>query len=98
MRGKLAGRATVKLGESATAVCRCQGEGTAVFTTQRAFYFVSFALRGVEDLADAFERRPKATRTEYRPQLPASRFVRIIRQIQASFLSEMFRRCHNFKF
>jgi len=39
--GKLARRATVKLGESATAVCRCQGEGTAVFTTQRAFILLA---------------------------------------------------------
>jgi hypothetical protein len=40
-RGKLARRATVKLGESATAVCHCQGEGTAVFTTQRAFILLA---------------------------------------------------------
>ena|SRR5271167_901188 len=52
-RGELAHRANSKLGESATAVCRCQGEGTAAFTTQ-LFYFLSFALKGAEEQTDAF--------------------------------------------
>jgi len=42
MRGRLVRRAELfKLGESATAVVVCQGEVTAVFTTQRAFILLA---------------------------------------------------------
>jgi len=45
-------------------------EGTAAFTTQLV-YFVSFALKGAEELTDASRGRPEATQAYDWPSLPA---------------------------
>src|SRR6267154_5643804 len=64
------GAANVCRSESPAAVPASQAKETQA-SQSRDFYFVSFALKGAEELTDAFGRRPEATQACNWPLLPA---------------------------